>query len=174
MGTNAQKRGAPGRVRMPLTFEHEWTETAAEVQLRVRLGVAPRKGLDVFGARAARGCRRARRARLTAHGPLSVSDVVLKVFAPGYLLLLDLHAAVDDAAARAIVAADHIAITLPKARALCACAARARCARSDFGRRGAAQGACVDSCVPSRVVARLRSTSRRCGDASRRRATRRR
>jgi hypothetical protein len=46
-----------------------------------------------------------------------VSDALVKVYAPGYLLVLDLHARVDDAAARARVAADEVCITLPKARA---------------------------------------------------------
>ena len=46
-----------------------------------------------------------------------MSDVLVKVYAPGRLLLLDLLRAVDDAAARVQVAHDDVRITLQKARA---------------------------------------------------------
>jgi hypothetical protein len=46
-----------------------------------------------------------------------VSDVVVKVNAPGRLLLLDLLHPVEDATARVLVSPDDVRITLRKARA---------------------------------------------------------
>jgi hypothetical protein len=45
-----------------------------------------------------------------------VSDVVVKVNAPGRLLLLDLLHPVEDATARVLVSPDDVRITLRKAR----------------------------------------------------------
>lgn len=47
----------------------------------------------------------------------AVSDVVVKVNAPGRLLLLDLLHPVDDATAHVLVSPDDVRITLRKARA---------------------------------------------------------
>ena len=56
----------------------------------------------------------------------AVSDVLVKVYAPGRLLLLDLLRPVEDGAARVQVAQEDVRITLRKARAA-HCPACARC-----------------------------------------------
>ena len=78
----------------------------------------------------------------------AVSDVLVKVYAPGRTLLLDLLRPVDDGAARVQVAQEDVRITLRKARAA-HCAACARCCD--------ARGTHVLTCLT------LRSASRGCG-----------
>jgi hypothetical protein len=144
---------------MPLSLAYEWAETESEVTLRVRLGVAPRKGLDVFGALSRLHGWMRMHARASAAPPhsrasvcalsraLAVSDVLVKVYAPGYLLLLDLHAAVEEGGARARVAQDDVCLTLRKARGACGGLRRAVQQRGGVGAACGDARACVDSAV---------------------------
>ena len=116
---------------MQVSFTHTWEEDEAELRLRVPLGTAPRASLDVYGALARARTRQLLRRDSADRGTpaltgacRAVSDVLVKVYAPGRTLLLDLLRPVDDGAARVQVSQEDVRITLRKARA----ARRAACA----------------------------------------------
>ena len=77
-----------------LSFSFEWSQTEASLTVVVSLAGAQRRGLDLF-----------------------VSDLLLKAYAPGRLLLLDLHAAVCDDRSSVSLGEQAATFVLPKARA---------------------------------------------------------
>ena len=136
---------------MQVSFAHSWEEDEGELRLRVPLGTAPRASLDVYGApRELPGPLRLHLADCAAPAcaaVTAVSDVLVKVYAPGRQLLLDLLHPVNDATARIQVAQEDVRITLRKARAGHA-PHRARARRRVLTRR---------------TLRRVRSASRGCG-----------
>eukprot|EP01062_Namystynia_karyoxenos_P066847 TRINITY_DN6076_c0_g1_i1.p1 TRINITY_DN6076_c0_g1~~TRINITY_DN6076_c0_g1_i1.p1 ORF type:complete len:710 (+),score=274.23 TRINITY_DN6076_c0_g1_i1:90-2219(+) len=80
---------------MPLTPDHDWTETDAVVTVRVHLRRVKKEAIDV-----------------------TVSDCYLKVSCPPHVWEADLKYGVDDLKARHVVEADcTVRVTLPKATA---------------------------------------------------------
>lgn len=76
---------------MPVTPQYEWSQTDDQVVIRVRLPGITRNKADIFA-----------------------TDVLVKVVAHPYVLLLDLHAEVDSDAGSAYATPGEVVFRLPK------------------------------------------------------------
>lgn len=80
---------------MPVTPTYSWSQTIDQVDIRVKLPGLTRQKPDIF-----------------------VTDVLVKVVAHPYVLLLDLHAAIDSDNGAAYATPGDIVFKLPKVRCL--------------------------------------------------------
>lgn len=76
---------------MPVTPQYEWSQTIDHIDVRVKLPGITRQKPDIF-----------------------VTEVLVKVVAHPYVLVLDLHAAVDTDSGSAYATPGEIVFNLPK------------------------------------------------------------